>query len=241
MPHGIIMTRAVLSMSGGLDSVAAWWAFGKPDWFFVTDANRGASKIETVALSKIGDICPDFKASGKNVALDCAIFQSPRGGCYPRSYVLAMVAVGLGFEEVLFAFHSWDNPKFELLDREITNFIRYNYQDGSLSARNITAEMGRVDLLKRARSNGCPDRILLETWSCHNDNKKHCGICFNCMERFVALTLCNVPCDHQFETVPIHTEARDDTLVRAHNLGCSDFLKHYRELVGVPPGKPIFI
>jgi 7-cyano-7-deazaguanine synthase in queuosine biosynthesis len=230
----------VLSMSGGLDSAAAWWTLGRPDWFFVTGGNPHVAKREVEAVERLSVLCPEFRACGRVVDFSFQPFRSPTTWFFPREHFLAALAVGLGYTEILFGYHSWDTVRRVDTDdvhRPITEFLT-NYADTpDLVARTPTAKWSRPELIAAALAAGCPSEFLLATWSCQRDGAMHCGTCQNCVERFLALDAVGIA--HKFETDPLRNGS--DVLVRAHNRGISDLIRCYKKARGIPADEPVYI
>ena len=235
------MLNAALSFSGGLDSAAAWWALGKPDWYFVTGGNPNARIRECQAVEALCSLVPEFRERGRIIDIDF----SPFRGSYmffPRSLLLTCLGVGLGYQEIWSAFQLWDggSPEHEV-NKSLSEFVQRYYGNPDLVVSSPTAKWGRTELVRRAKEAGCPDEFLRHTWSCHQIEEKHCGLCVNCVERYVALKACGIECIDQYVVNPISGEGLITAISSARNKKHSDFIKDLKKAKGIPENEPIYI
>lgn len=205
------MVKAVLALSGGLDSAAAWWALGKSDWMFVTPAHPIASARECEAVTKLCELDRAFADCGNVLNVSLLPFMRPGGWCFPRKVLLSCLAVGLGYEEILFAYHAWDTAFEGNTPERMTEFLRFMYGFKSLTVHEPLRGVSRLELLDRARAAGCPDEFLLATWSCQRAGELHCGACINCVERHTVLSLRGI--DPGFELHASEAQAQEQAAI----------------------------
>lgn len=238
------MANNVLAFSGGLDSAACWWATGKPAWFFVPSANSIPGQIERDRVAKLCEISPEFAAAGKTIEFDMDKMRRP-GKRYPRHLILSAIGFSAGWDEVWFGLHKWDPqhgqwPQTEDgIDIFQTVMFRTYYANHAVTVRYPVAHLTRIEVVKKALESGCPEAFLQATWSCQGADAQHCGLCHNCVERF--LTFRELGFDLSgFIEKPEEGKLNlaDFTAVHAYNIGNSKLLRELRELNG---GKPIII
>ncbi len=234
-----------LAMSGGLDSVAAWWVLGKPRWIFVTGANPHVSTKETEAVQKLCEMDTEFAEKGEIIEFDLSPFQSPHTNFFPRESFVAALAVGKGFTEVWFGYHSWDRPRPNPADGDLdlirTEFLSaYGHKSNiEFRARLPLVNLSRVEIINRALAKGCPPEFLLASWSCQKAGEHHCGDCRNCVERAVAFHSCGL--SEKYEGEPSGSSCENWVITLAHNEGASDLIRRIKEQRGIPEGEPIYV
>ena len=234
------MTTA-LCFSGGLDSAAAWWALGKPAWYFVVGGNPHARVREAEAVEALCSLVPEFRLKGRVLDIDFSPFQ---GSFYyfPRNLLLSFVGVALGYREIWAAFQLWDggSPRHEV-DQRTTELVRHYYSNPELTVSSPTAKWSRTELVRRALEAGCPKEFLTRTWSCHQVEEKHCGLCINCVERYVAFKACGVECEDQYMVHPLSGDGMLKAISWAQKREHSDFVKDLKKAKGIPENEPIYI
>jgi len=238
------MTSKVLCVSGGLDSSACWWVVDRPPWFFVPQANSTPGQKERDTVAKLGEISPEFAAAGKIIEFDMDKMRRP-GRRYPRHIILASIGFSAGWDEVLFGLHKWDPqhgewPKTEDgIDIVQTIMLRTHYASHDLTVRYPVVHLTRVEVVKKALENGCPEAFLQATWSCQRAGELHCGLCHNCIERFLTFKELGLGLEG-FAEKPEEGKLNlaDFTAVHAYNIHNTALLRELRKL---NDGKPIII
>lgn len=221
------MDRAIVLLSGGLDSaVTLWWAKAQ-GWEVqpLTFDYYGRPKREHTALEALvrkADVRPvrsvdlpflkevdDLRPSGfENPALQ----ESPEGYIPARNlifYSLAAYVAELEGTRYLVGGHNGTDPEsfpdaspkfFEHLNR-LFGMSLWSYARSPVEVRVPLSGMSKVDVLRLGQKLGVPFEL---TWSCYWDQDVHCGTCVSCRERregFAAI--------HVKDPVPYETNARN--------------------------------
>ena len=200
------MDRALVLLSGGIDSaVALWWAkaqgwdvraltfdyFGRPKREHTAIsalAGRAAiGPVRSVPLPFLKEV-DDLRPSGfENTALN----ESPEGYIPARNlifYSLAAYYAELDGIRYLVGGHNGTDPEsfpdasprfFEHLNR-LLGMSLWSYKGSPVEVVLPLAGKSKEDVLRLGRRLGVPFEL---TWSCYWDQDVHCGVCISCTER----------------------------------------------------------
>lgn len=179
----------VLMMSGGLDSICAFYICGKPIALYVGGGNgpaRDANKGEYQALALMKQLSPEFAAQFRAILVDLRPFM--REGIYkfPREVVLAIIAWAHGANTVLYGWNQND------LATDTHIFNQTQRIESAVADKDFKVEFplwfkNKVQLVREALQLGATREIINASHSCVRQSGSHCGQCDNCIERYVAL------------------------------------------------------
>lgn len=186
------MPAPALLFSGGLDAAAAWWVLNKPRWVHIP-CHPWSAALELQAIDRLGKLSQEFAASGEIVDDALVSFQRQRGKEWPRDLVMALVAWGQGYDEVMVGWH---------LDDFHGNSESGKYAEDMVAATTAAATTGlehgllfraplrhltQAQLAWAALDAGAPPEFLLASYSCVRGVVGHCGTCTSCKQRTTAL------------------------------------------------------
>lgn len=225
------MERAIVLLSGGVDSaVTLWWAkdqgwdvqpltfdyFGRPKRehaAIAALAKRAAvGPARSVALPFLKEV-DDLRPSGfGNPALN----ESPEGYIPGRNlifYSLASYFAELDGVRYLVGGHNGSDPEsfpdaspkfFDQLNR-LFGMSLWSYRTSPVEVVLPLSGKSKQDVLRLGRTLGVPFEL---TWSCYWDQDVHCGACVSCTERREAFAAIGAE-----DPVPYETNSRNR---RAH-------------------------
>ena len=200
------MDRAIVLLSGGIDSaVALWWAksqgwdvrpltfdyFGRPKREHVAiDAlvrRAAVGPVRSVPLPFLKEV-DDLRPSGfENAALN----ESPEGYVPARNlifYSLAAYYAELDGTRYLVGGHNGTDPesfpdaspKFFGHLNGLLGMSLWSYANSPVEVVLPLAGTAKEDVLRLGHRLGVPFEL---TWSCYWDQDVHCGTCVSCTER----------------------------------------------------------
>ena len=200
------MDRAIVLLSGGVDSaVALWWAkdqgsdvqpltfeyYGRPkrERSAIAALLKRASvrPVRTVDLPFLREV-DDLRPSGfENAALN----ESPEGYIPARNlifYSLAAYYAELDGTRYLVGGHNGTDPEsfpdaspkfFDHLNR-VFGMSLWSFKHSPLEVVLPLSGKSKEDVLRMGQRLGVPFEL---TWSCYWDQGTHCGVCVSCKER----------------------------------------------------------
>ncbi len=200
------MDRAIVLLSGGIDSaVALWWAkdqgwdvqpltfdyFGRPkrEHAAIEGLARRADvrPVRTVELPFLKEV-DDLRPSGFDNA---ALNESPEGYIPARNlifYSLAAYFAELDGTRYLVGGHNGTDPEsfpdaspkfFDHLNR-VFGMSLWSYKRSPLDVVLPLSGKSKEEVLRLGQALGVPFEL---TWSCYWDQDVHCGTCASCKER----------------------------------------------------------
>ncbi len=209
------MDRAIVLLSGGLDSaVTLWWAraqgwevrpltfnyFGRPkrertaiDALVRESSVRSVREVDLPFLKEVDDLRP----SGFD---NPTLGESPEGYIPARNlifYSLAAYFAELEGTRYMVGGHNGTDPEsfpdasprfFEHLNR-LLGMSLWSFKQSPVEVLLPLRGMSKVDVVRLGKKLGVPFEL---TWSCYYDQDVHCGTCVSCRERreaFVAVGL----------------------------------------------------
>lgn len=220
------MDRAIVLLSGGIDSaVALWWAreqgwdvqpltfdyYGRPkrEHAAIEGLVRraGVHRVRTVDLPFLKEV-DDLRPTGfENAALN----ESPEGYVPARNlifYGLASYFAELAGARYLVGGHNRADPEsfpdagpkfFDQLNR-LLGMSLWSYRQSPVEVVVPLREKSKEDVLRLGRQLGVPFEL---TWSCYWDQPVHCGTCISCTERREAFAAIGIE-----DPVPYETTSR---------------------------------
>lgn len=187
--------------SGGLDSACAYPILGGPDALYFGGKHgparmANAGEVRAVYAMKkmlgdqdnIGAFEFDFRPFMRKVEVD-----GERGTEWkmPRHQICAMLANGMGYDKVLFAWCKEDGTSPEARDAFKKMF------EGATGNRVEVdfpvLHLSKAELITRALDAGAKPEFLLASWSCVARSDRHCGKCVNCKQRRQAFINAGLP------------------------------------------------
>ena len=213
-----MMDRPVLLLSGGLDSVASWWATGKPPWLHLR-YSACVVRGEQMALDRICAISPEFAAAGQRepVNVDQFTRHDGRGHVrfdgdgllprFPRDLFGELVAWRMGYNRLQVA---WTKDDFlgsaanqEDRERRVNDYLMmFCGTEDDVRIVHPVSHLTRSQLIRAAIDAGCPPEVLWATWSCEFNRDRHCGKSLNCGERWIAFRVAGVEDLTEYESDP---------------------------------------
>lgn len=217
------MDRAIVLLSGGVDSaVALWWAkargwdvrpltfdyFGRPKREHTAIQalvrRTDVHPVRTVDLPFLREV-DDLRAEGlENEALE----ESPEGYVPARNlifYSLAAYYAELEGTRYLVGGHNGTDPDsfpdasprfFEHLNR-VFEMSLWSYANSPVEVALPLSGKSKEDVLRLGVSLGVPFEL---TWSCYWDQDLHCGHCGSCTERREAFAATGIEDPVPYET-----------------------------------------
>ena len=205
------MTKAIVLVSGGIDStVALWWVMKKGwepipltfDYFARARAEKSATRrvlkkarIESLIEVPLGAVKEVYDLAEEG-QLPSAIKHAPEGYIPARNMIFYSIAayyaevMGAGF---IVGGHNKGDPE-EFPDsspsffRQINGLLRmglWSYRQKAVRILTPLGMMTKRGVVRLGLRLGAP---LDLTWSCRFDAKKPCGKCSSCIERNQALS-----------------------------------------------------
>ncbi len=217
------MDRAIVLLSGGIDSaVALWWAraqdwevqpltfdyFGRPrrEHTAVAQLVKRADvrPVRSVALPFLKEV-DDLRPSGFDNA---ALNESPEGYIPARNlifYSLAAYYAELDGTRHLVGGHNGTDPEsfpdasptfFDHLNR-VFGMSLWSYKRSPVDVILPLAGKSKEEVLRIGLGLGVPFEL---TWSCYYDQDIHCGTCVSCTERRAAFAAVGLEDPVAYET-----------------------------------------
>ena len=183
--------KKVLLFSGGLDSWVAMRLW-KPDILVYCAINHRYQSIELASIKQ--QILPCPLIIDKRLSLQS---DERRDAIIPlRNLYLVMIASRYGDRIGMGVLHGEINGDKSHRFRQISSRLLSHCYDKSYwsTGRSIKIEYPicrwtKAELIRQYIRRGFSVKELLLTRSCYSTNKLPCGICSNCIKRFVALSL----------------------------------------------------
>ncbi len=224
------MERAIVLLSGGVDSaVALWWAkargwevrpltfdyYGRPKRertaIQALVERAGVRPVRSVELPFLREV-DDLRPSGfENRALN----ESPEGYIPARNlvfYSLAAYYAELDGVRYLVGGHNGTDPEsfpdaspkfFDHLNR-VFGMSLWSYADAPVEVVIPLSGKSKEEVLRLGQHLGVPFEL---TWSCYWDQDVHCGTCASCRERREAFEAIGVKDPVAYETRSTHRRA----------------------------------
>lgn len=208
------MDRAIVLLSGGIDSaVALWWAKQRYEVYCLSFDYHLRPQAEIRATTALAQAAgakrllrvdlPFLKEAGDMpscLRLNPALIDAPEGYVPARNLVFYSLAAyhaeALGARTLVGGHHGADGRTFPDASREFFGSFEALAQMGVWSFRKDPlrvelplASLAKEGVLRLAQELGAP---LALTWSCYGDGPAPCGACSSCRERsaaFVAAAL----------------------------------------------------
>ena len=216
MGSGFRMDRAMVLLSGGVDSaVALWWAkaqgwevrpltfdyFGRPKRerraIEALAKAAGVQPIRTVNLPFLTEV-DDLREAG---LANPVLRDSPEGYIPARNlifYSLAAYYAELDGTRYLVGGHNGSDPesfpdaspKFFTSLNELFRLSLWSYDRSPVEVLIPLSGTSKEGVLRLGRELGVPFEL---TWSCYWDRDLHCGTCVSCRERREAFAAIGLP------------------------------------------------
>lgn len=179
--------KRVLLVSGGLDSVCAWWVMGKPECLHFGGPNgpaRGAALAEAKALDAMCRISPEFAKSLRLADYDFRPFMRDNEWMFPRDQICCIAAWAAGYDSVALGWVAEDSTPYGVA-------VMRSRLEAAVGLNNFQVEfpvigMTKSALVDQALSMGCPVDFIKASYSCVRGSTP-CGECNNCKKRAEAL------------------------------------------------------
>lgn len=207
--------RAIVLLSGGIDSaVALWWARERYETYALSfdyhlrpkseihatvelAREAGVSRLVRVDLPFLRE-ASDMPAS---LRLNPALEDAPEGYVPARNLVFYSLAAyhaeALGARIVVGGHHAVDgtlfpdaSPAFFRRFEDLAGLGVWSFRRSPMRVELPLATLAKADVLELARRVGTP---LASTWSCYADAPAPCGECRSCRERADAFASARLP------------------------------------------------
>lgn len=179
-----------LAISGGLDSLCAWYVLGRPQVLWMVGPGdsgspaRDAANAEFKAIQKLRGLCPELNAKMRVSVVDCRSFMRPGIYYFPREELICLAAWGAGFDHLMFGFCKEDRidaGREKRRTQELRAVVPFQFE-----VSFPVNGMAKADLVAEALRLGAPAEMILATHSCVRASEP-CGQCENCEQRQYAL------------------------------------------------------
>jgi len=193
--------RAILCLSGGLDSYVAWLKLGKPLCIHFTGHSR-YSKRELLAVERLAARHSDMQYLVTGLYW-MSKFEQDDAWIPARNWIF--VSVASYFADVVYLpcqrgerdIEDRSDEFFELMSRELSKQHRRQ-----ILVDPVFRDETKQDLVKWYLDNGYPLANLRLTYSCFSGNERRCGRCPACFRLAVSLEYNQIPAGDWFETDP---------------------------------------
>lgn len=187
------MDNIVLLMSGGIDSLIAWYYLDKPRAIYIPLCTPYSNK-EQAALVKLKSMC-DGLADKLTITQDINIGQFQYGEkafIRHRNLILAAIASNYG-DNIVIAGTEDDcvEDKSEIAFNKMTECLRAISPPGDLpSVTSPFWHMSKSDIIYWAMNNvHNSENIMRASVSCYDSKVNQCGLCPSCLRKAVAFTV----------------------------------------------------
>lgn len=176
-------------MSGGLDSVCAFYALGKPPSVHYGGRRgpaRTAAEGEMQALHRIASLDPVFAKRVRIVEFDFTPFMRPGRYILPRDQICLMLAHAQGFDSMAIAWTLEDGGDPGEL-HNMQQKLEHAVNNDAFKVKFPFAHTAKAQLIDKALAAGATREIILASHSCVRSSQTHCGTCENCLHRHRAV------------------------------------------------------
>jgi len=194
----------VICVSGGADSIIAWFYEGKPTAvYFDLDTKYTAKEIN--CLFNLSQLIPDF-----NPIIDYSLrsfggLESGRTAFIPyRNLLFATVCAAKYGDDIIIGGIKGDN----VCDKNPVAFQMMSHCLTTTGERVVTVRSPFWDMTKPSIISwfidNIPDalNILKASVSCYGGSEGSCGVCPSCIRKWFALKYLGIDCDDWFEAHP---------------------------------------
>lgn len=194
----------VLCISGGVDSVIAWFYENKPKAVYF-DLGTKYTQKEIDCLSNLSQLIPDF-----NPIIDYSLqsfgqFETGRTAFIPqRNMLFATICAAKYGDDIIIGGIKGDN----VCDKNPVAFQMMSHCLATTGGEPITVRSPFWDMTKPNIIawfiDNVPDAldILRASISCYGGSKGSCGLCPSCIRKWFALKYLGIDCDSWFESHP---------------------------------------
>jgi 7-cyano-7-deazaguanine synthase in queuosine biosynthesis len=191
----------VLLISGGLDSLIAWFYLNKPPMIYFRLGHCYESK-ELKSLERIRSKVEDFNYDIHD--LDIGKFEREENKYIPfRNLSFAIMASNYGNNIYMGGLKDdYVEDKTPTAFEKMTNLLNFIKKDNDPTI-NITSpfwHMTKIDIVAWYISQGFPIELLKDSVSCYDDKSLgQCGKCPSCFRKWISLKYNKIDCDDWFE------------------------------------------
>lgn len=187
------MSRDVLLLSGGLDSVCAWYVLGKPNAIYIGGEYgpaRAANEGELRAIVAIRAADRELADKLTLVRFDFRPFMREGVYDFPRDMLVCQLAWAAGFDHMMMAWVKDDGATPEWAERQARNIGKHVGMPNFRVSFPVV-HMSKAELINAALEAGAPREVIRATHSCVRAGRP-CGECYACKRRASALEAAHV-------------------------------------------------
>ena len=198
------MSETVLCISGGVDSLIAWFYEGKPKAVYF-DLGTKYTQKEIDCLFSLSQLIPDFNPIIDHSLHSFGQLESGRTAFIPqRNMLFATICAAKYGDDIIIGGIKGDN----VCDKNPAAFETMSHcltvtGDKIVNVRSPFWDMTKPSIISWFIDN-IPDalNILKASVSCYGGSEGSCGVCPSCIRKWFALKYLGIDCDDWFEAHP---------------------------------------
>jgi 7-cyano-7-deazaguanine synthase len=205
------MTKAIILVSGGMDStVALWWVISKGwepipltfDYFARSKAEKSATQkiLKKAGIDRLIEVplgtVQEVNDLARKERVPLTLKHTPEGYIPARNMIFYSIAAYyaeiLGAEFIVGGHNKGDPEEFPdsspSFFSQVNGLLRiglWSYRQKAVRILTPLKDKAKPDVVRLGIKLGAPLEL---TWSCRFDTKKPCGKCSSCVEREQALS-----------------------------------------------------